>query len=104
MTDCLGPRSPGEEIVFAEEGLLVDVQVAIGEAMRDAGVSDAELAQRLDLTEQQVEAWWHDDADLSIRLLARIGHALGTPIVVTATAATHRPPTPALVDLFRRHP
>lgn len=73
-----GPRNEEEALVFAEENFRVDVQHQIHRIMGVQGISDKDLAERLGLTEEDVESFFGDDAMIDFRMLARIFHVLNT--------------------------
>ena len=71
------PRDEEEALVFAEENFRVDVQHKIHKLMVAQGISDKDLAKLLDVTEEDVEDFFGDDAMIDLRMLARIFHVLG---------------------------
>jgi DNA-binding Xre family transcriptional regulator len=75
------PHNETERRIWAEEGLLIDVQQAIYEAMLNAGVSKSELARRMGVTPGAITHLFSDHA-MTIRTLARACHALGCECVV----------------------
>lgn len=79
MIKCynFGPRNESEEIVFAEEGFLVDVQVTIHELMLKHRVSKKKLAEKLGITTHELNRFFTGDHDLTVREVGRIFHALG---------------------------
>ena len=72
-----GPQNEEEALVFAEENFRVDVQHKIHKLMVVQGISDKDLAERLGVTEEDVEGFLGDDAMIDLRMLARIFHVLG---------------------------
>jgi transcriptional regulator with XRE-family HTH domain len=82
--DIFGPFDEGEEETFAVEAFIVDVQVAIQKALLAKGISQAELARRLGLSQARVsQIFSGSGANLTLKTLARISYALGEPIVST---------------------
>jgi len=75
----VGPKNAAEARVFAEESFRVDVQVALHGFMVERGVSQPELAERMGVSEVDVAAFFEDEANITIRDLARFYHALGLP-------------------------
>lgn len=76
LRDMFGPKNAGEELVFAVEGLLIDVQLAIEIAMHEKGVSKRELADRLGCTPSNVTQLLSENAKLKVETVAKIFHAL----------------------------
>jgi DNA-binding Xre family transcriptional regulator len=73
-----------DEMIFAEEALIVDVQVAIHNLMLDRGVSRADLARELGISQARVSQMFSDDANnLTLRTVARIFRVLGQECRVT---------------------
>jgi len=72
-----GSRNEEEALVFAEENFRVDVQHKIHKLMVIQGISDKDLAERLGVTEEDVEGFFGDDAMIDFRMLARIFRVLG---------------------------
>jgi transcriptional regulator with XRE-family HTH domain len=67
-----------DEMISAEEALIVDVQVAIHTLMLDRGLSRADLARELDVSQARVSQMFSDDAkNLTLRTVARILRVLG---------------------------
>jgi plasmid maintenance system antidote protein VapI len=71
-----GPTSKNEELVFAVEELLADVQLAIQESMLELGVSRSDLAKRLGCSPANVTQLLSEEANLTVQTVARIFHAL----------------------------
>jgi transcriptional regulator with XRE-family HTH domain len=64
--------------VQAQEDLVVQVQVSVLRAMRERGIKQAELAQRLDVSPARVSQMFGDEArNLTVRTIAKIYHVLG---------------------------
>lgn len=72
-----GPANRDEELIFAVEGLLADVQLSIEEAMLNLGVSRSELARRLGCSAANVTQLLSEDANLTVQTVAKILHCLG---------------------------
>jgi DNA-binding Xre family transcriptional regulator len=72
-----GPRNEEEALVFVEENFRVDVQHKIHKLMVVQGIPDKDLAERLGVTEEDVEGFFGDDAMIDLRMLARIFRVLG---------------------------
>jgi ribosome-binding protein aMBF1 (putative translation factor) len=80
MTDLramFGPRNEEEKVVFAAEGLLADVQLAIQTSMHEQGVTKSQLAARLGCTPSNITQLLSEDARLKVQTVAKIFHALG---------------------------
>ncbi|MCV2875661.1 helix-turn-helix transcriptional regulator [Rhodobacteraceae bacterium XHP0102] len=79
--DILGPRE-GEEEVFAIEALVFDTQLELQRAMREKKITQAQLADLLDMTPSRVSQIFSDRApNLTLKTIARIGMALGEKFV-----------------------
>jgi len=72
-----GPKNEAEQLVFAAEGLRVDVQVDIQKVMRSKGIGKKKLRRRAGLTKKQVKRLFDDRRDIGVKVLARVYHALG---------------------------
>lgn len=69
------------ELIFAEEALVVDVQILLNDMMEDRGMSRADLARAMGVTRARVTQMLSDDCkNLTVRLLARAAHALGDKV------------------------
>ena len=78
-------RRDTENMIFAEEALIVDAQTAINTLMVELGVSRAELAERLGVSQARVSQMFSDNAkNLTLRTLARVFHALGDHCRITS--------------------
>lgn len=78
-----GPFSNEEEEVFAVEDLIFDVQIALQRAMREHGVSQSELANRLGVTPARVSQMFADSgANLTLETVAKIAIALETTVSI----------------------
>jgi predicted XRE-type DNA-binding protein len=65
-----------EEEVVAVERFRVEVQYVIQQLMADRGLSQSQLASRLGMTQPRVSQIFSQKCNLTIRLMARIFHAL----------------------------
>jgi predicted XRE-type DNA-binding protein len=65
-----------EEEVVAVERFRVEVQYVIQQLMADRGLSQSQLASRLGMTQPRVSQIFSQKCNLTIRLMARISHAL----------------------------
>ncbi len=72
----IGPKNKDEARVFAEENLVADVQVALHRALEKADVSRSQLAARLGVTPARVTQLFDSNANPTLRMLARVLHAL----------------------------
>jgi transcriptional regulator with XRE-family HTH domain len=83
----LGPRNAAEERIYAEVELLMDVQFALLDMQRSAGVSPEELAEKLGWTQRRLAELLTGSQGgsfgLTIEAAARIAHALGGRLKVT---------------------
>lgn len=77
----LGPQTPVEEAIFAEEALRVDVQVLLYERLGRKGLTLGDLASRLDLSVDELNLQvFSDDAPLPLRLVAKAFHVIGDEV------------------------
>ena len=83
---AIGPRDAEEELIFAAERLRTSVQRTIHRLLRQKGISQHELGRRLGVTDACVSQYFGDDCNLTIRLLARIFHALGEECALTVVS------------------
>ncbi len=73
-----------DEMISAEEELIVDVQVAIHTLMLDRGLSRADLARELGVSQARVSQMFSDDAkNLTLRTVAKIFRVLGQECRIT---------------------
>ncbi len=77
-----GPQNKQEELIFAGEEFRIDVEKFIWNEMLRQKISNKELAERLLMTESEVEAIWTDEFEMSITLFAKIIFVLGEEFVV----------------------
>jgi transcriptional regulator with XRE-family HTH domain len=87
-----GPKDAREREAFAVEGFRVDVQHQIQAAMNRRGMTQRDLARRLELTEARVSQIFSENCNLTIRSLARILHALSFECALTVRPTEHAPP------------
>jgi DNA-binding Xre family transcriptional regulator len=67
-----------DELLFAEEALIVDAQVAIHTLLEDQGWNRTDLARELGVSQARVTQMFSDTAkNLTLRTLARVFRALG---------------------------
>lgn len=72
---------PNKETVFAEEALVVDVQIFLNTLMNEKGVSRSDLAKAMGVSRARVSQLFSDDCtNLTVRLFARAAYALGEKI------------------------
>lgn len=70
-----------EARVFAEEALVVDVQIFLHNLMEEKGMSRAKLADAMGVSRARVSQMLSDESqNLTVRLLARAAHALGETV------------------------
>lgn len=73
-----------DEMIFAEEALIADVQFVIHNLMADRRLSRADLARELGVSQARVSQMFSDDAkNLTLRTLARIFRVLGQECRIT---------------------
>lgn len=84
---------------YVEESLVAEVQYDIARMMKMKNVSRAELARRLKVSAPYVtQILGNDDANLTLRTVARIYDALGEKAVISARTAdvVSKPARPSL--------
>jgi len=70
-----------EACTFAEEALVVDVQIFLHNLMEEKGMSRANLAKAMGVSRARVTQMLSDECqNLTVRLLARAAHALGEAV------------------------
>jgi hypothetical protein len=69
-----------EEIIYAEEGLRVDIQWHIHARMKNLGIDECELAKRLGVKVRSVKRMFGSDMNMRLKTIARIYHALGDEV------------------------
>ncbi len=72
-----GPMDSKEALEFAIEELRADVQYEVLRAMKQAGMSQADLARKLGVSQAWVSQMLGDDANLTVESLAKVFLALG---------------------------
>jgi len=71
-------------VLMAEEALIIDAQIAIQRVLNQKGISQAQLAQALGVTESYVSQMLGDSArNLTLRTIARVMHALDETALLT---------------------
>lgn len=85
-----GPQNEEEERIFAEEEFRVDVQQFVHNLMTEKKVSQRELARRLKVTEARVSQVFSDNCNVTVRVLARIFHALDEHVQFQRVAPASR--------------
>ena len=74
-----------DDMILAEEALIADTQFAIHNLLEVKGVSRAELARRLSLSEARISQIFSDDPkNLTLRTIARIFRVLNEEARVTS--------------------
>jgi hypothetical protein len=80
-----GPQTEHEQLVFAQEGLRVDIQVHLHELMLNKQITRMELQKRLHNLGIQhigVDQLFEDNCELTITELATVYHVLGEKLAV----------------------
>lgn len=73
------------DAIFAEEGFIADVQVAIESLLADKDMNRADLARALKVSQARVSQMFGDEANnLTLRTLARIFHVLREELRITS--------------------
>ena len=81
--DIFAARNDEEREIFAIEDLVFDTQLLIQKAMKAKGVSQKELAERLECTPAWVSQLLSTKGrNLTLKTVARIAYALNVKIVV----------------------
>jgi transcriptional regulator with XRE-family HTH domain len=73
----LGPKSQEEQEVYAVERFRVDVQSSLYAAMKAAGVSQSELAHRMQVSPAYITQLFDTGRNLTVRTVAKVCYALG---------------------------
>jgi len=82
--------------IFAEEALVVDVQIFLHNLMEEKGVSRAELAKAMGVSRARVTQILSDECrNLTVRSLARAAYALGEGVQFSPTPKEQVAPKPA---------
>lgn len=78
----LEPRNDEEKLMFAEEEFRISTQIAIHALLEKLGLSQKDLAKRLNVSPARVSQIFSDECNLTLRKVARIFFVLGaTPTV-----------------------
>lgn len=77
MNANFGPKDEQEELEFAVEELLADVQLSIQEAMLAQGINQAKLAELLGCDQKDVTDFLSEGANPTLHTIAHIFHVLG---------------------------
>ena len=76
---------PEEDMVIAEDALITDVQFALHNLLEAKGVSRAELARRLNVSEARVSQVFEEEPrNLTLKTIARFFRALGEEARLTS--------------------
>ncbi|QTH24049.1 helix-turn-helix transcriptional regulator [Rhizorhabdus wittichii] len=67
--------------IFAEEALVVDVQIFLNTLMHEKGVSRSDLAKAMGVSRARISQLFSDECtNLTVRLFARAAYALGEKV------------------------
>src|SRR6218665_1621029 len=80
-----GPKNAGEEVEFAVERFRAEIQYAILRAMKEEGISQAQLAERVGYSPATISQFLDDDANLTVESIAKLFLALGREGTITST-------------------
>ena len=72
-----GPNNADEALIFAHEELRADVQYQILKALKQSGMSQAELAKKIGVSSAWISQILSDDANLTLETVSKIFYALG---------------------------
>jgi transcriptional regulator with XRE-family HTH domain len=79
-------RDPAYEMLLAEEQLILAAQMMIIRAMKDASITQKELASRLNVSHSYVSQMLGNSArNLTLRTVARVFHVLGLHTQIKTT-------------------
>lgn len=67
----------------AEENLVVDIQLLVYQLKNKQGFDRTRLAEEAGVTLEEVDAFFADDADPTVREAARLVHALGCRLLIS---------------------
>ena len=81
-----GPIDQQEAAVFALEGLRADFQYEVLRALKLAGITQAELARRMNVAPAWVSQILSDDANVTLESIAKVFAALQTECRIETTA------------------
>ena len=88
--EFFGPMSNEEAEALVIERLVLECQVLIQNAMMESGVSQKELAERLNSTPARVSQLLSTQGhNITLKTLGRIFHALGYECHITAGSKSH---------------
>ena len=71
-----GPKSYKEELVFAEEDYKIDLQCEVNSLMLEKGISKTDLAKLTELNISEINNFFSDNCNVSIRTVGRILYVL----------------------------
>lgn len=71
-----GPKNEREAEIFSATSLITRVQYEIEKAMKLRGLSQKNLADRLNVTPSRVNQMLNDNGNMTLRTLGRIAHVL----------------------------
>jgi transcriptional regulator with XRE-family HTH domain len=80
-----GPKSKDEARIFAFEELRADVQYAILRRMKEAGLTQAQLAKKIEKSPAWVSQILGDEANLTLETIATVFMGLGSQCHVGAS-------------------
>lgn len=86
-SDGFGPRNEEERVIYAEESFRVDVQTTLNTLMIAKGLTEADLMKRAGVGDV-----FSDEAELTMRDLAKVLYAMGEVPTLTTTPITPEPP------------
>jgi transcriptional regulator with XRE-family HTH domain len=74
------------KVIEAEETLLIDFHFQIQEMMSDKGISRTELAEKAGISKARLSQILSNEANPTLKSMARLFHALGERVCVTRKA------------------
>lgn len=83
-----GPKNDREAEIFAATSLITRVQYEIEKAMKRGGLTQKDLADRLNVTPPRVNQMLNDNGNMTLRTLARIAHVLDLNIRLLTAEST----------------
>lgn len=89
------------EAILAEERLIARAQGVLGEAIRRSGLSQKQLARRLDVSEAAISKMLGSAPNLTLRRFARVMHALGEKGVITSERLLRKQTVHAVAEVKR---
>lgn len=81
--DRLLQETPEDVKIFVD--LYADLVVRINELMREKGITQKELAMRLDKQPSEISKWLRGEHNFTLRSIARLQAELGEPLLVVPT-------------------